>query len=94
LFFLIIGVKNLFPVPISHESQKLELSLGDILRSEFRNLANEGWEREDTIDLFLDPLREVIKKATTRHLITEGVLPEPSLHGSDSDPGSDGDNDE
>ncbi|KAG0126966.1 hypothetical protein HOY82DRAFT_89612 [Tuber indicum] len=88
------GRKKLFPSLMSHGTQKLELPLGDILRSEFRNLANEGWERENTIDLYLDLLRAAINKATTRHLIAQGVLPEPSLHGSDSDSGSGLDNDE
>ncbi|CUS13833.1 unnamed protein product [Tuber aestivum] len=66
--------KSLFPPPRSHEVQKLELPLGDILRSQLDDLANEGWGRDDTIALYFDPLREYIEEATWRHLVQKGVL--------------------
>ncbi|KAG0636740.1 hypothetical protein HOY80DRAFT_333225 [Tuber brumale] len=66
--------KNLFPPPRNHEVQKLELPLGDILRNQLDNLANEGWGNDDIIALHFDPLRGYIEEATWRHLVQKGVL--------------------
>ena len=66
-------LENPFPPPRSHASQKLEITLRDILQSEFANLRDEGWEENHIIALPFDHLRSWIKKATRRHLIQQGV---------------------
>ncbi|RPB04569.1 hypothetical protein L873DRAFT_1729311 [Choiromyces venosus 120613-1] len=68
------GRKNLFPPPGSHATQKLEVTLADLLRDKVGNLINEGCTEDDTLDLELDPLSEAINEATWRHLIMKGVL--------------------
>jgi len=54
--------------------QKLEITLQDILRSEFASLRNEGWEQNHIIALPFDPLRRSIKRAIRRDLFHKGVL--------------------
>ncbi|KAG0641784.1 hypothetical protein HOY80DRAFT_901934 [Tuber brumale] len=68
--------KTLFPPPRSHATQRLTLTLGDILGDEFVNLANQGRGEADSLDLRFDALRKSINNATWRHLIQEGVLEE------------------
>ncbi|RPA92039.1 hypothetical protein L873DRAFT_1711644, partial [Choiromyces venosus 120613-1] len=70
------GRKNLFPPPASHASQKLEISLKDILHEEFGNLASNNWSKDNTLVLKLDSLWKSINKATKRHLFRKGVLEE------------------
>ncbi|KAG0640993.1 hypothetical protein HOY80DRAFT_883900, partial [Tuber brumale] len=68
--------KTLFPPPRSHATQRLMLTLGDILGDEFENLVNQGWGEADSLDLRFDALRKSVNTATWRHLIQEGVLEE------------------
>ena len=59
---------------MSHASQKLEITLHDILRSEFANLRGKGWKRHKGVSLSLDHLRSCIEEATRCHLLHKSVL--------------------
>ena len=69
----------MFPPPRDHLTQRLSLTLGDILGDEFGNVATNGWKEEDTIDLYLDPLRRHINKAVRRHLASPGDFEQPGV---------------
>lgn len=74
LLFTNPQIQNLFPPPRTHASQKLEITLRDILRNQFAQLSNKDWEQNHSISLPFDPLRDLINMATRRHLFQEGVL--------------------
>ena len=69
----------MFPPPRDHLTQRLSLALGDILGDEFSNLATNGWGEEDTIDLYLDPLRYYMNKAIRRDLASPDDFEQPGV---------------
>ena len=46
---------------------------------EFSNLATNGWGEEDTIDLYLDPLRYRMNKAIRRDLASPDDFEQPGV---------------
>jgi len=51
------------------------MSLDDLLRDQFDELAADGWTKDDIVHLPLDLLRSSINLALERHLFYEGLLP-------------------
>jgi len=52
------------------------MSLDDLLRDQFDELAADGWTQDDIVDLPLDLLRDSINLAVERHLFHKRLLPE------------------
>ena len=67
----------MFPPPRNHRTQRLFLTLGEILGSEFGNLVIEDWAEDETIYIPLDYLRNTINRTVKRHQIPATVEPEP-----------------
>jgi len=51
------------------------MSLDDLLRDQFDELAADGWAQDDIVLLAMDLLRSSINLAVKRHLFDKGVLP-------------------
>ncbi|PUU77677.1 hypothetical protein B9Z19DRAFT_1065667 [Tuber borchii] len=66
--------KNLFPIPKSHKTQKLMMTLYDILRNQYNNRSNKSWKKDRVVALPFDPLRGYLKEATWRYLIQKNVI--------------------